>query len=99
MQGILEHGKVGEFIVRDKSDEPDCYALSVKANLEGDMFTYILERSSDPAQLVNRFRERTPPRAHASVSHITVDVSAIVSSVRLLVCGVSTPLSPSQSRS
>lgn len=27
---ILEHGGAGEFLVRDKKGEPNCYALSVK---------------------------------------------------------------------
>lgn len=27
---ILENGEPGEFIVRDKKGEPNCYAMSVK---------------------------------------------------------------------
>jgi hypothetical protein len=49
-EGILDHGKPGEFLMRDKSDEPDCYALSVKADADGNLNTYLVEYNQDPKE-------------------------------------------------
>eukprot|EP00041_Stephanoeca_diplocostata_P030588 m.930908 g.930908 ORF g.930908 m.930908 type:complete len:324 (+) comp23783_c0_seq13:235-1206(+) len=47
---IMDHGKPGEFIVRDKRGEPNVYALSVKGpnELRNEFLTYAIEKNPDP---------------------------------------------------
>lgn len=46
---ILDNGEAGEFIVRDKSGEPNCYGLSVKSPnpLRKEFLSFIIEKSPD----------------------------------------------------
>eukprot|EP00039_Didymoeca_costata_P023744 m.8078 g.8078 ORF g.8078 m.8078 type:complete len:420 (+) comp3837_c0_seq2:476-1735(+) len=46
-EAMLMQGKTGEFLIRDRSTEPNCYGLSIK-NSKGDLDTYVIEKSPDP---------------------------------------------------